>query len=408
MKDRTINYTLQDMTGHKIQFSSYRSLKSFIKDEWLKWDSIQNKVGVKHNSNQTVTISGILKTLFDILDSWSNQLSSLDDPELSRNLSSLNNKGVNILSGHWLWSGHPFTDKFIDCIIEKNLETALSFLNYVLRRNVNTSGNNLNTLEGALLGYEFVNQKSEITKRRKSEKASLRNLRDSFLTSKDTLFSEVDDLKETFESWGSVQKDEFERLYQVNKYLGERKVKYQDRVFQESLRSWSSNISELENTYEEKLRLQKPAEYWNEAAKRYGLHGGLWTIGIVISVVVGLVYFHDFFTTWLEGHQTEIKLNTLQGVILFGSIGAVYAYLLRVLSRLTFSSYHLMRDAQEREQLTYLYLSLSKDNPEVQESRELILQALFCRSETGLLGQEHGPTMPGVGDAIKAVAKVGK
>jgi hypothetical protein len=60
-----------------------------------------------------------------------------------------------------------------------------------------------------------------------------------------------------------------------------------------------------------------------------------------------------------------------------------------------------MRDAQEREQLTYLYLSLTDEAAIDKESRHIVLQALFSRSETGLLAQEHGPTMPST-DLIKA------
>ena len=109
--------------------------------------------------------------------------------------------------------------------------------------------------------------------------------------------------------------------------------------------------------------------------------------------------------TWLQGQDIGVQLNTIQGVILFGSIAAVYAFLMRVLSRLTFSSFHLMRDAEEREQLTYLYLSLSHETEVDATSREIILQALFSRTETGLLAKEHGPTMPSIGEALKTLTK---
>ncbi len=101
-------------------------------------------------------------------------------------------------------------------------------------------------------------------------------------------------------------------------------------------------------------------------------------------------------------------MSTIQGAILFGSFAATYAYLLKVISRLAFSSFHLMRDAEEREQLTYLYLSLTNESVIDKDSRDIILQALFSRSETGLLAQEHGPTMPGIGEAMKVMARGGK
>ena len=56
-----------------------------------------------------------------------------------------------------------------------------------------------------------------------------------------------------------------------------------------------------------------------------------------------------------------------------------------------------MRDAEEREQLTYLYLSLNNEKKIDEKSRDIILQALFSRSETGLLTGDSAPAMPGVG-----------
>ena len=61
------------------------------------------------------------------------------------------------------------------------------------------------------------------------------------------------------------------------------------------------------------------------------------------------------FLEWLEGRQAPFQLNTIQGIVIFGTGLAVYVFLIRVLARLTFSSYHLMRDAEEREQLNRIF-----------------------------------------------------
>jgi hypothetical protein len=47
-----------------------------------------------------------------------------------------------------------------------------------------------------------------------------------------------------------------------------------------------------------------------------------------------------------------------------------------------FSAYHLARDAEERYTLTYLYLSLLKDNNVTDNERNLVMQSLFSRAET--------------------------
>ena len=85
---------------------------------------------------------------------------------------------------------------------------------------------------------------------------------------------------------------------------------------------------------------------------------------------------------------------------------AAFAFLARTLSRLTFSSFHLMRDAQERTQLTYVYLSLINEDKIDKSSRDIVLQALFSHTETGLLSGDSAPTMPGLGaDAINSAMK---
>ncbi len=125
-------------------------------------------------------------------------------------------------------------------------------------------------------------------------------------------------------------------------------------------------------------------------------------LALVASVVLGVYYLHDLFVSWLMGQELNLKLQNIQGVVIFGSLLAVYTFLLRTFSRLTFSSFHLMRDAEEREQLTYLYLALSQEKQIDESSRSIVLQALFSRSETGLLTSEGGPTMPGVGEILKS------
>jgi hypothetical protein len=55
---------------------------------------------------------------------------------------------------------------------------------------------------------------------------------------------------------------------------------------------------------------------------------------------------------------------------------------------------HLARDSEERYTLTYFYLSLLKDSNVDEKDRQLIIQSLFSRAETGLLKDDSSPTMP--------------
>lgn len=65
-----------------------------------------------------------------------------------------------------------------------------------------------------------------------------------------------------------------------------------------------------------------------------------------------------------------------------------------------FSNFHLARDAEEREKLTYMYLALISNGEFNEEERKIVLQSLFSRSDTGLLKEDSSPTMPGINTFI--------
>lgn len=74
---------------------------------------------------------------------------------------------------------------------------------------------------------------------------------------------------------------------------------------------------------------------------------------------------------------------------------------------MTLSSFHLQNDAKEREQLTYVYLALTNDsNAVTEESRNIVLQALFSRADYGLLGRDSSPVMPSsINELINLIKK---
>lgn len=408
MKDREISVQLTDINVFRQDFKSLRALYNFAKKEFEVWSKYNESVSAKNSrkiSDQTLSAYSHFKTLVNTIHSWQDDLAKWDDATFQQKMIELNQNSIRHISKSWLWSGDAASEPFVRCFLEHNEQTATAFLKYVTKHQVVINQNNIDSFNGAMLGYEFVNQASEITKRRNGEKISLGHLRNSFSDAKNELFSELDDLKKGINEWDNGTRLQFERLFKANKYLGERRIKHHNKQFDEKLQGWSSTIGELEKTYEEKLRLKKPAEYWKNAAKKYNKQAMCWTICIVVLSLLGLVYFRDFFLTWLQGQETDVKLNTIQGIILFGSFAATFAFLMKVLSRLAFSAFHLMRDAEEREQLTYLYLSLINESELDKDARDIILQALFSRTETGLLQKEYGPTMPGAGEIVKNLSK---
>lgn len=69
-------------------------------------------------------------------------------------------------------------------------------------------------------------------------------------------------------------------------------------------------------------------------------------------------------------------------------------YLLRIFIKLALSAFHLSRDANERLQLTHQYLALREVGVLEEKHREIIIQSLFSRAETGLLKGDSSPSFP--------------
>lgn len=402
---REINVTLTDVTGKSFEFDTLHKLQNFCKQELKFWTDTNNSLPENITLSREFTKANYLQKISNTFESWKESEPDWDEAAFNSQFQQLRQQQIIQLSGDWLWHGHSFIPIWIE-LHEKSQETTNSFLTTVLKRPPNNIGSSVDNLIGHIIGYEFLMQdESELTKRRSSEKRSLSQLRDQLSVKNNELIERIDNFIEQTEKWADAKKENIEKLYKVREKLAQRQIINQARKFNRDLTARNEKFNNLEKTYQEVLRLKKPAEYWEKAASKYGKQGVLFSLIIVLFVVIGLRYFEGFFIAWLQGQELDISLNSLQGVVIFGSIVAIYAFLIRIFSRLAFSSFHLMRDAEEREQLTYLYLSLAEETSVEDESRNIILQALFSRTETGLLAQEHGPTMPGVSEALKFAGK---
>jgi hypothetical protein len=411
---RVISVALNDVAKKQIRFEDLATLYSFAKEQSKFWSEASEKYKNPKNHSY-INSSNYFNQLVNLIDGWKDNLETWDDTQLNQQFHNNNNRNIlSNLQQQWLWSGHPFVGAFLECNKLYGIEGATSFFTFIVNKQVSNT-NRREEYIGTLLAYEFELQDSELTKRRNSEKASFSHLRNQLDETTQKIIGETDDLKDNFSSWDETTKTnwsewldntsvEHTTQQDAQKNEHEEQQKNQKDEFISYMDGCKARIADLENTYQEKLRLEKPATYWKKSAKKYGVQGSLWSLALISSILLGLVYFFTFFDSWLQGQDLAIKLNTLQGAVIFGSILAVYAFLVKTLSKLTFSSFHLMRDSEEREQLTYLYLSLNNEGQIDGSSRELVLQALFSRSETGLLNGESGPTMP-VQDLLKTILK---
>lgn len=189
---------------------------------------------------------------------------------------------------------------------------------------------------------------------------------------------------------------------QTNKHLQDLNVD-SEKYFAER----EARCMELEKLYKEKLMLKVPAEYWNKMKNRYLISGGIWfaasmilAIAIIGGLVLLLMCMPSVFSE--ESHWGEVFRNSA----IITVITSIAVYILRILVKMTMSSFHLARDAKERWNLTYYYLSLMDHNAITDKERALIINSLFSRSDTGLLKNDSGPTMSNnVPDLVETMTK---
>lgn len=386
MKSPGIDFQITDNANRTVPFETLASLAAFLQTEIEFWKRVDGGrvffLSYQGLENGYTSVVKLIKLV---------ESDEFDTNSLKMELGEIRKS----IGNNWLWSAHPYVNTLIECQKLYGIEAAKQCYSFIVEKRF--ADNSISTKPrfiGNLIGYEYMNQGSDIAKRSISERASLEQLRDELDNAKNTLINEVEQFKASIHKWNADrQKELIDQAQQHNE------------KFNTSLEDWAQSFDELEMQYFEKIRMSAPAKYWSQSAASLKSQGELWAWILFGSVVVGLILFSLMFYFWLNNHDLPIQLNTVQGIVIFATILATFAFLIRTLSRLTFSAFHLMRDAEERKQLTYLYLSLSNRKAVDEKSRDIVLQALFSRSESGLLAGESGPTMPGVGEIINNALK---
>lgn len=262
----------------------------------------------------------------------------------------------------------------------------------------NYNFSNKDSMIGHLLAYEFeLKDYTELTKRRNKEKSSIGRIRNDMrtqLSESETQLSEH--LKSANDEFDNYTK-QIDELKTEKETLFEEWLVKSKNEFGDFDTTSKEKIADLEHTYEELLRLKKPAEYWSQRASKLNKEGWkaiYWLVGLVAFACLTLYLLlwltpDGMLLSFIKGQASAIKWS-----IVYITFISFLAYGIRALNKVAFSSFHLARDAEEREQLTYVYLSLIKDSAVDEKEKTLIMQSLFSRAETGLLKGDSGPAMP--------------
>src|SRR5690606_20459646 len=160
-----------------------------------------------------------------------------------------------------------------------------------------------------------------------------------------------------------------------------------------------AHLTSLEETYESKLKLEKPARYWKLKSTNYYRQANTAKKTLIYVVSLSVLFLAILLLTSTEWIFENIfngnEIKVIRWTLIFIVLISIIAYTIRAITKYMFSSYHLARDAEERHTLTFFYLALLKDTEIKDEERQMILQSLFSRSDTGLLKDDSSPTLPG-------------
>lgn len=171
------------------------------------------------------------------------------------------------------------------------------------------------------------------------------------------------------------------------------------------LENTKKEFESLKSALKEKLALSEPVTYWERCRERYKVRSILWGVlsvvfaGVFISLIwLGLENIPDI------SNISDVK-NQIKVTVLFIAGIGVMTYVVSMFGRLFLSSMHMLSDIEERSNLTHFYLSLIEGGKLDEKQREIILQSLFSRTDSGIIKGGTEMNFPGSIESLKSLLK---
>ncbi|WP_294213520.1 DUF6161 domain-containing protein [uncultured Chryseobacterium sp.] len=293
---------------------------------------------------------------------------------------------------------------FLQNIAKKNINLLVPAYKYLTDSSLIT--NNRYSFQGYVLAYEFQNKENSVLfNHRETEKKHLSRLRSDLTSLTDTYENEVNLFQNTvIQDYKNYKLEQDNYISKSRKILAEWLLVKKNN-FNSLLDASKIEIENLQNQYSELLKLQEPVKYWKDRAIELNKKADkmMWVLGAITLLAVVLTYILLWFTPkgMLESIFKGDTTAAIRWSIVFALFISFIAFMFRAVMKFMFSNYHLARDAEEREKLTYLYISLLTKGEFSEEEKKIVFQALFSRSDTGLLKDDSSPTMPGVSAVIE-------
>lgn len=191
-----------------------------------------------------------------------------------------------------------------------------------------------------------------------------------------------------------------------NEWFGNSKNAY-DEFMTQSL----EKIENLENTYSEKLKVEKPAEFMKEKSVEYANQTKFWIkldviVGIILLVLLALIIDPkvEFNEKVISINLFSNELPVYSSIIILAMI-CLIIYILRIMIKMTISSKHLSEEYNQKHILAFFYLSLINAGKMDEKIGQAILTLLFSKVDTGLIKNDSSGEYESI---IKMLTSSGK
>lgn len=357
-----------------VKITSAKQLANFIDEELSFW-------GEKDTKNIFSDITKIT-TLRSAKTSFENAAEQfrMNQPSSGRNALA---QCISALSGGVLYSKTTLAKYMVENLTDASSEVIRGFKCGLLKSKNSSLQSITGDYEGFLWALQFRKIINQLTSPSEEEIAR-------FCENADIASEQYAKLNAQYlESFYDQETRISNFVEQINGHFEETQSKTDDYFA-----STQKRVEELEKLYKEKLRLKAPAEYWNALEKEYAKKGRLcFGVAIVSSLLIvafllsTIAFLPNLFPE--DSHWFEVFRNSA----ILTVITSVLVYLVRYFMKIAMSSFHLARDAKERENLSHFYLALIEEGAVSDKERAIVLNALFSRSDSGLLKGDSAPTM---------------
>lgn len=184
---------ISDFSQKQWTFETIETFEAFIKSQADFWSLRIGIANTNPTANQYIQRANNFQAILNTISSWRPQFETWDSNTFNSNLTDLirNNVGQS-----WVWSGHPYVEKWLE-LNNQSANTADAFFEAIVGKATSRFASGMEYFQGYLIAYEYINQgKTDINKRRNSEDKSLSSLRDQLIEKQNVLIEKVSSFEE--------------------------------------------------------------------------------------------------------------------------------------------------------------------------------------------------------------------